>query len=66
MSATPSTKGTAVLTFEAWKVKVNAEVQRRLGIGVDDLPDCPYHDWFTQRINSTQAAVRAIRAAKIG
>jgi len=49
--------------FEGWRAQVDAEVSRRIGVGLDDLPDCPTADWFEEGMTVKQAARAAIAAA---
>ena len=51
-------------TFEAWMRQVDAEVTRRTGLGVDDLPDCCFRDWYEDDMSPSSAAKRAIRNAR--
>lgn len=52
------------MTFEEWKVSVNFWVRREVGLDVDDLPDCPYRDWYESGVRPRTAASRAIKNAK--
>lgn len=52
------------MTFEEWKVSVNFWVRRDHGLDLDDLPDCPYRDWYDDGISPLTAAKRAIKLAK--
>lgn len=55
------------VTFEAWKNSVNAEVVRRIGVDVDDLPDlCNLAQWFQDNMEPVRAAVRVVKACKPG
>lgn len=33
-------------TFEQWLKEVNDLLIKTIGIGIDDLPDCSYYDWY--------------------
>lgn len=48
--------------FEEWMEKVN-KVLDRYGITTDDLPDCPYRDWFDDGVLPGAAAGKAIQNA---
>jgi len=51
-------------TYAAWRVKVDKEVQRLVGVSIDDLPDQPDHDWFEEGWEPIKAAKKAIKSAK--
>lgn len=51
-------------TYEQWKAEVDATILRKAGLTSDDLPDCPYREWYDEGVPSLNAATRAIRAAK--
>lgn len=51
------------LTFEEWLISVDFWVNRAVGLGREDLPDCPYHDWYEDRVSPRTAAKRAIKMA---
>jgi hypothetical protein len=55
---------TRKLTFEQWKQAVDDQCSRMTGLSVDDLPDCPYRDWYENGITPLSAARMAIRLAK--
>lgn len=52
------------VTFEAWKAAVDQIVWAKVGLGIDDLPDCCLADWHAEGVSPRSAASRAIRAAK--
>lgn len=49
--------------FDDWRAQVDAEVSRRSGVGLDDLPDCPLADWFENGMTAKQAARAALANA---
>lgn len=51
-------------TYEEWLKKVDAEVVRRVGLSVHDLPDCPFRDWYDDKVSPKTAAGRAIKRAE--
>lgn len=51
------------LTFEEWKRVVNALVESKMNFHADDLPDCPYHEWYESGMAPKVAANKAIRNA---
>ena len=48
-------------TFSQWLVEVNAYCVAACGLGIDDLPDCCYADWYELGITPKIAAKRAIK-----
>ena len=49
-------------TFDQWMKDV-ATALRAEGLDLRDLPDCPYHDWYEDRVSAKSAAKRAIKNA---
>jgi hypothetical protein len=56
--------GTTRMSFENWRTAVDREVGRRLGLGLDDLPDVCLMDWYEDGVTVKGAAGRAIRYAR--
>lgn len=54
----------STLSFEAWMSAVDRAIERISGLSYLDLPDCPYHDWWTNGSGVARAASKAIRLAK--
>jgi len=50
------------LPFKIWMQKVNAIVARH-GVSVEDLPDCPYADWYEDGMSPAAGAMHALRNA---
>ena len=50
-------------TFEQWKGRIEDLLVRFVGISADDLPDCPYYDWYEERLRPVRAANRALKNA---
>jgi hypothetical protein len=48
------------LTFEQWRVQVDGEVGRRVGLSVDDLEDVALADWYEDGMSAKVAARKAI------
>lgn len=48
-------------TLEQWLKEVDAILSKRCGVTRDDLPDCPYADWYSQGVTAKSAAARAIK-----
>jgi len=51
------------LTFDAWKKEVDLALLFGYGVESDDLPDCPYRDWYDDKVPPKSAAKRAYRNA---
>ncbi len=51
-------------TFAAYRRAVDALVESKCGLSLDDLPDVCLMDWYENRVGAAAAASRAIRAAK--
>jgi hypothetical protein len=49
--------------FGSWMVKVNAFVEKLIGLSVDDLPDANFADWYEDGVKPLAAAKRAIKLA---
>lgn len=54
------------ISFEHWKLQVNAICSRLYGVSADDLPDCPYSDWHEDGLAPLSAAKRAYHNAQEG
>jgi hypothetical protein len=52
------------MSFDEWKLTVYAYVDGMVGLSCDDLPDCPYYDWFRAGMTPREAAVAAVRYAQ--
>lgn len=51
-------------SFEVWKAAVDAAISAKLGLSVDDLPDCPLRDWYDGGMAPASAARAAIQSAQ--
>lgn len=49
--------------FEAWKARVDAEVVRRVGVGIDCLPDFNYWDAYNDGKSAKVTANKVIKNA---
>jgi hypothetical protein len=47
--------------FKAWMKKVDAEIERRVGLTHHDLADQPFRDWADDGVTPTMAALRTLR-----
>lgn len=50
-------------SFENWLANVDRAVITILGVGINDLPDCPFRDWYDDDLTPLRAARRVIRLA---
>lgn len=50
--------------FKLWMAKVDAEVNRRIGLSYMDLPDIDYAGLFDDGVSAKRAAGKAIAGAK--
>jgi len=48
------------MRFREWEARVNGLMIKKYGVGVDDLPDMPYHDWYTDEWTVEEAVKEAI------
>jgi hypothetical protein len=55
--ANPGPRG----TFEEWRSVVDAAVQGKAGLSLDDLEDAPLYDWYEAGVSPKAAAGKAIR-----
>jgi len=46
--------------FLAWMREVDGRLIKEYSIGVDDLPDLPWEEWYKERIASDEAVMYAI------
>lgn len=51
------------LSYEEWVRRVDASVERKVGLSIHELPDVPLRDWYDDGVTSGGAATRAIREA---
>ncbi len=50
-------------TFEQWMERVDGLVMRHASVSIYDLPDCPYYDWYNQRLKPVRAANKVLTMA---
>ena len=53
------------MSFTDWLCKVNKAIEARIGLTSDDLPDCPYRDWFEDGMGPNTAARLAIKNSEL-
>lgn len=51
-------------SFEAWMKMVDAIISSKIGLSSNDLPDCPFMDWWEDGMSSASAAKKAIKNAE--
>lgn len=51
------------LTLKEWILKVNAVLEAKVGLALEDLPDCCYADWHEDGVSPSTAARMALDAA---
>jgi hypothetical protein len=51
------------LSFDQWVKKVDAILLATVGVGLSDLPDVAYADWYEDGVSPTTAAKRAKKNA---
>lgn len=49
--------------FDDWMAQVDKVIEAVYGLSVNDLPDCPFADWYEDGITPVSAAGRAIAMA---
>jgi hypothetical protein len=50
-------------SFEEWEKRVDRFIQKAVGVGLDDLEDCPTRRWYEERLRPIRAANRALKRA---
>jgi hypothetical protein len=56
--------GMAKKSYEDWFKLVDIEVQKKVGLSANDLPDWPSRDWYDEGKTPKGAASAAIKWAK--
>lgn len=51
--------------FKEWMAKVDATLEKMLGLMNTDLADMPYREWYEKGMTSTAAAIKAVKAQGI-
>lgn len=50
------------IKFQVWMLSVNKLIAQQLGgFTSEDIPDCPYSEWFEDEITPQRAAFKAIK-----
>jgi hypothetical protein len=44
------------MSFKDWMKEVNKKVSSKAGLGVSDLADQPFYEWWEERISPDEAA----------
>lgn len=50
--------------FRQWKKRVDEEIEKKVGLTADDLPDVDYWGWFQDGVTPKSAANQAVRNAR--
>ena len=48
------------MTYEEYRRKVDIIISARIGVGLDDLADCPLRDFFDDGLSPKEAAQEAL------
>jgi hypothetical protein len=54
------------MTFIDWEREVNALMVKEHGVGIDDIPDMPYNDWYKAGDTVEVAVLSAIATVNEG
>jgi len=46
--------------YQIWENTVNELMLAKHGVGIDDIPDMPWYDWFTSEMTPKEAMTDAI------
>jgi len=72
-SAVPPTLGGVVInligrnmTFRRWEDEVNKLMLKKHGVGIDDIPDMSYRDWWANELTVEEAVKEAIKVTNEG
>jgi hypothetical protein len=52
--------------YRQWEAEVDKFMVDNYGVGVDDIPDMPYRDWWKDCMSAKEAADEAIRIVNEG
>lgn len=50
-------------TFQGWMHRIDRLITAWAGLSVHDLPDCPFREWYEDRLRPIRAANLALRRA---
>jgi len=53
-----------LLSFEQWMDAVNRVLVRKCGLGVEDIPDFCYRDYYDDGVSAFETASEALDAAR--
>jgi len=53
-------------SFQLWEANANKYMLEKYGVGIDDIPDMLWHDWFKDNIEFNEAAEMAIAKVNEG
>ena len=54
------------MTYKHWEAKVNGLMLKIHGVGVDDIPDMPYREWWKNEYTADEAVDEAINRVNNG
>lgn len=52
--------------WQTWLLEVSEIVAREAGVGIDDLEDQPYRDWYEDGLTPVEAAEEVLEAVGFG
>ena len=50
-------------SFGEWMKRIDGYLIRNIGVSTGDLEDCPYMDWYEDRVRPIRAANKALKRA---
>lgn len=54
------------MTYIQWEAQVNGLMLKKHGVGIDDIADMPYFDWYTDFYSPETAVSEAIERVNNG
>jgi len=54
------------MTYRKWETEVDNFMVVKYGVGIDDIPDMPYRDWWKNDMPVKDAVKEAIRIVNEG
>jgi len=49
-----------IMGYKVWENQCNAFMLKKHGVGVDDIPDMPWYDWYKDELTPEEAVELAI------
>ena len=53
------------MTFEMWRAEVDRIVTAELGLGLSDIEDYPYREWYENGKSAKGVARKVVKSAKM-